>query len=156
MLNKQRTKKKKIDTSYFNLEKAKLKYQKRYHDWKDSERNYQIADQDGTLSRNEILKMKLHMQTKLKLFEDSTGEYSSKLDKSNIEQKGYFDHELPSLLNSLQDVDRERVELVRKVLERCVAGDKDMLAMVIKCGEEVKEAVGKISVETDQEIVVER
>ena len=73
-----------------------------------------------------------------------------------MSKKGYFDHELPSLLNSLQDVDRERVELVRKVLERCVAGDKEMLAMVIKCGEEVKEAVCKISVERDQEIVVER
>ena len=146
----------KMDTSYFNLEKLKLKYQKRYHDWKDSEINYQIADQDGTLSRNEILKMKLQAQAKLKLFEASTVEYSSKLDITNVEQKEYFEHELPSLVNSLQDVDREKVELVRRVVKRCLAGEMEMLAMVIKCSKEVEKAVGIISVEIDQEIVVER
>ena len=43
----------KLETSYFNLEKTKLKYQKSFQDWKESDRNYQLADQDGTISRND-------------------------------------------------------------------------------------------------------
>ena len=55
----------KLETSYLNLEKTKLKYQKSFQDWKESDRNYQLADQDGTISRNEILKMKLYSEANL-------------------------------------------------------------------------------------------
>ena len=76
----------KLDTSYFNLEKIKLKYQKSFHDWRESERTYQIADQDGTISRNEILKMKLYSESKLKEYDDNAAEYSERLDRTNDEQ----------------------------------------------------------------------
>eukprot|EP00092_Neocalanus_flemingeri_P031176 GFUD01033867.1.p1 GENE.GFUD01033867.1~~GFUD01033867.1.p1 ORF type:complete len:570 (+),score=214.86 GFUD01033867.1:46-1755(+) len=148
--------KERIEASYFNLEKAKLKYQKSFHDWKESDRDYQIADQDGTISRNEILKMKHQTQAKQKLFEDSKAKYIEQLDKTNVEQREYFDYRLPEMVNRLQDVDRERIEFVRRVLERSVAGEKEMATMVNKCREGVEEAVASISVEKDQQILKER
>ena len=148
--------KEKMDTSYFKLEKAKLKYQKRFHDWQESDRNYQIADQDGKLSRNEILKMKHQTQAKQKQYEDSRAEYIDRLDKTNVEQREYFDCLLPGVLNSLQDLDKERVEFVRRVLERCLAGEREMVDMVNKCRDGVENAIASIDVERDQDIVVER
>ena len=145
-----------MDTSYFKLEKAKLKYQKSFHDWKESERNYQIADQDGKLSRNEILKLKHQTQAKQKQYEDSRAEYIDRLDKTNVEQREYYDCHLPGVLSNLQEFDRERMEFVRRVLERCLAGEREMVNIVNKCKEGVEEAIANISVEKDQQIVVER
>ena len=123
----------KLDTSYFNLEKIKLKYQKSFHDWKESEKHYQTAEQDGTISRDEILKMKLYSEAKLKQYEDYAAEYCLRLDKTNDEQREYFDSHLPEVMNSLQEVDRERVEFVRKVLEKCLAGEREIVNIVNKC-----------------------
>ena len=60
------------------------------------------------------------------------------------------------LMNSLQEVDRERVEFVRKVSEKCLAGEREIVNIVNKCGEDVEEALANISVEKDQDIVVQR
>ena len=109
--------KKKLNSSYFNLEKAKLKYQKGFQDWKESDKNYQIADEDGTISRNEILKMKLYAEVKLKEYEEYTYTYQEQLQKTNDEQRDYFASHLPRVINTFQEVDRERKEFVTKVFE---------------------------------------
>ena len=100
--------------------------------------------------------MKLQTQAKQKQFEDSTAEYGDQLGKTNAEQREYFDVSLPGLLSSLQDVDCKRIELVRIVLESVVAAERKMVTIVDKCREGVEEAIGSISVERDQEVVVER
>ena len=148
--------KKKLDASYFNLEKIKLKYQKSFQDWKASDRNYQIADQEGTISRNEILRMKLHSEAKLNQYEDFAAEYRERLDKTNDEQREYFDTYLPEVMNRLQEVDRERVEFVRKMLENCLVGEMEMVNIINKCREGVEQAIACISVEKDQEMLVQR
>jgi hypothetical protein len=148
--------KKKLETSYFKLEKIKLKYQKTFYDWKESDRQYQIADQDGTISRNEILKMKLLSEAKLNQYEYFAAEYREMLDKTNLEQREYFDSHLPELMNSLQEVDRVRVEFVKGVLEKCMVGESEMVNIINKWREGVEEAIAGISVEKDQEMVVQR
>merc|ERR1719431_386806 len=70
-----RKEKENINASYFILEKAKLKYEKSFHDWKEADRNFQIADQDGTKSRNEISKMRIFSETECKNFEQSRVQY---------------------------------------------------------------------------------
>ena len=59
-------------------------------------------------------------------------------------------------MNSLQEVDRERVEFVRKVLDKCLAREREMVNIVNKCREGEEEAIANISVEKDHEIVVQR
>ena len=100
--------------------------------------------------------MKLHAEAKLKQYEDNAAEYRERLDNTNDEQREYFDSTLPEVMNSLQEVDRERVEFVRKVLDKCLAGEREMVNIVNKCREGVEEAIAKISVEKDQDIVVQR
>ena len=119
-------------------------------------RNYQTAEQDGTNSRDEILKMKLYSKGKQQQYEDYAAEYRERLDKTNDEQREFFDYHLPEVMNSLQEVDRERVEFVRKVSEKCLAGEREIVNIVNKCGEDVEEALANISVEKDQDIVVQR
>ena len=149
-------KKRKLNTSYFDLEKAKLKYQKSYQDWKESERNYERADEDGTIPRNEILKMKMYSETKLKEYEDYSAKYQEVLNKTNDEQIEYFDSHLLELMNTLQEIDRARVESVIEIFKKLVKGEWEMVNIENKCRESIDESIAKISVEEDQNSVVER
>ena len=148
--------KKKLNSSYFNLEKAKLKYQKGFQDWKESDRNHQIADEDGTISRNEVLKMKLYSEVKLKEYEDYTDKYQEQLQNTNDEQGEYFDSHLPGVMNTLQEVHRDRKEFVTKVFENLLSGEREMVKIENKCREVIEESIASISVERDQDVVVQR
>jgi hypothetical protein len=151
-----RIEKENIDSSYLKLEKAKLKYQKNFHDWKESDRTYQKADKDGKISRNEVLRMKDVSEAKEAQYQSSSVSYRKQMEKTNTEQREYFDCLLPGVLISLQEVDIERVEYVRRVLEICMTKEREMVEMVNKCREGIDEAIASIDVERDQDIVVER
>ena len=151
-----RIEKEKMDSSYLKLEKAKLKYQKSFHDWKESEKTSQKADKDGKISRNEVLRMKDVSEAKDAQYQTSSVSYRKQMEKTNTEQREHFDCLLPGVLISLQVVDKERVEYVRRMLEMCMVSEREMVEMVNKCREGMDEAIANIDVEKDQDIVVER
>ena len=146
----------KIDSSYLKLAKAKLKYQKSHHDWADAERSHRTADQDGKISRNEISRLKTVCETKHRQHETSLRSYGEQVDKTNAEQREYFECILPRVVNRLQELDRERMEFSRRVLERQMKEEMDMVEMINKCREGVEEAIASIDVDRDQNTVVER
>ena len=80
-----------VESEQQEMEKAKQKYHKSYSDWQeaiqvgDKKRlpinkllqNYERADADGTLSRNEILKMKIVTDMKSRTHGDCKSKYDS-------------------------------------------------------------------------------
>ena len=143
------------DASYFILEKAKLKYEKSFHDWKEADRNYQIADQDGTISRNEISKMRIFSETKCKTYEQSKSQYSDQLHQTNFDQEKYFGTNLVNILNSLQDIDKERIQFVRAAMKKALDAEKDAVKISNKCRDSIEEAFDNICEEKDQDWVTE-
>ena len=91
----------------------------------------------------------------MKLCEGDTKLYTSYFILEKIKLK-YFDSTLPEVINRLQEVERERVEFVRKVLEKCLAGEREIVNIVNKCREDVEEARANLSVEKDHVTVVQR
>ena len=151
-----RKEKENIDASYFVLEKAKLKYEKSFHDWKEADRNYQIADQDGTMSRNEISKMRIFSETKCKTYEQYRIQYSDQLLRTNSDQKKYFGTNLVNILNSLQEIDKERLQFVKAAMKKALVAEKDAVKISNKCRESIDEAFDNICEENDQNRVTER
>ncbi len=49
------------------------------------------------------------------------GKYASQLVKTNDFQQQYYRELLPKVLEGLEDMERERLELFREALMRCVA-----------------------------------
>ena len=100
--------------------------------------------------------MKDLYETKKAQYQASSVSYRKQVDKTNNDQREYFNCLLPGVLISLHKVDKERVEYVRRVLEMSMARERDMVEMVKKCREGMDEAIASIDVERDQDIVVER
>jgi len=145
-----------MDASYFTLEKSKLKYEKGFHDWREAERNFQVADQDGTISRNEILKMKVTTETKCQAYEKYRQEYKEQLAKTNKDQSEYFSNTLPGVVNMLQDIDKDRINFIQGVLERALIAEREAVKISNKCRDSMEEAIKNINEDIDQDEVIER
>ena len=116
----------------------------------------QIADQDGTMSRNEISKMRIFSETKCKNYEQIRLQYNDQLLKTNSEQKKYFGTNLVNILNSLQDIDKERIQFVKAAMKKALAAEKDAVNISNKCRESIDEAFDNICEEKDQDGVTEK
>merc|ERR1719278_1708758 len=84
------------------MEKAKQKYHKSFSDWQEAIQNYERADADGTLSRNEILKMKIVTDMKSRTHGDCKSKYQSQLSKTNSVVREHNTRVMPALLDQLQ------------------------------------------------------
>jgi hypothetical protein len=91
-----------LEGEHQEVEKAKNKYQKAYTDWQEAVRNFERADQDGTLSRNEILKMKIVTDMKSRSHEDSRSRYLGQIGKTNLASREQHGRVMPGLLDQLQ------------------------------------------------------
>ena len=148
--------KEKIDSSYVRLDKSNLKYQKSFHDWKDSESIFDKADAEGKISRNEISRMKCLCEQEQAEYEACFALYCEQVDRTNKEQREYFDSTLPEILCTLEKLEHERVEFVVKILRKLLKAEREMEEMIEKCRESAETAIASIDVKKDIDIVIER
>ena len=145
----------KYKVALFDLEKNKLKYLKSYHDWEESEANYQVMEKDGTIARNEILRLKLESETKHKKYVHQTKTYQEQLQVTNSEQNNYFKIQLPNLLDKLETAERNRLSFVKSTFDKFIEIDTKADAIVNKCREDMVTSVTNMEVERDINLVVD-
>ena len=141
--------------SLFDLEKNKLKYLKSYHDWEDSEANYQASEKDGAIARNEILRLKLESETKHKKYVQQTELYQKQLQVTNSDQNNYFKIQLPNLLDKLETVERNRLNFVKSTFNEFIDIDSQANTIVNKCRNDMATSVSGMEVERDINLVVD-
>ena len=110
--------------SHFDLEKSKLKYLKSFHDWEESESNYQSSEKDGTLARNEILRIKLESEAKHKYYIHQTEAYQNQLKTTNTDQNNYYKVLLPDFIDKLETVERDRLDFVKNIYHKFIEAEK--------------------------------
>ena len=145
----------KYKLSLFDLEKNKLKYLKSYHDWEDSEANYQASEKDGAIARNEILRLKLESETKHKKYVQQTELYQKQLQVTNSDQNNYFKIQLPNLLDKLETVERNRLNFVKSTFSEFIDIDSQANTIVNKCRNDMATSVSGMEVERDINLVVD-
>merc|ERR1719376_1202192 len=131
-----------VDSEQQEMEKTKQKYER--------------ADADGTLSRNEILKMKIVTDMKSRTHGDCKSKYQSQLSKTNSVVSEHTTRVMPALLDQLQAGARERLGLLCKGLTSYMRAEQEMFVISSKCQKEVLRAVEKIDWVRDESMVVER
>ena len=145
----------KYKCSLFELEKNKLKYLKSYHDWQDSESNYQAMEKDGTIARNEVLRLKLESETKHKKYVQQTEMYQKQLQVTNSDQNNYFKIQLPNLLDKLETTERNRLNFVKSNFTKFIDIDSKANTIVDKCRDDMATSVSGMDVERDISLVVD-
>jgi len=145
-----------LEKSYRYLDKGKMKYQRSFLDWEQTNNNYLKAETDGTVSRNEIAKLKSLADSRQRQCDEQKGVYASQLLKTNRFQADYYNSQLPAVLDNLQSIEVDRVGYFKEVLDQCVGAERGVAPIIAKCHEEIQSVISRIDPALDSNNLVER
>ena len=137
------------------MEKSKLKYLKSFHDWEESEANYQESEKDGTLARNEILRIKLESEAKHKYYIHQTEAYQNQLKATNSTQNNYYKILLPDILDKLETLETNRLDFIKDIFLNFINSENEANVIMNKCRCDMENIVTNIKVENDINLVVD-
>ena len=76
--------------------------------------------------------------------------------KTNKYQAEYYYKELPAVLNSLQNIEIDRIDYFKYVMDQCVAAEKQVAPIIDKCREDMENAIQKIDPVADSDLLIDR
>lgn len=80
-----------------SLDRAKRNYEKSFRDSEKAVESYQKADADLNLSRADVERHKITMNSKIQLSDDAKNEYANQLQKTNNLQQQHYDVLMPDV-----------------------------------------------------------
>ena len=139
-----------------NLTKAKRKYQKSLAESVIAKGAFQKADSNTTVSRAEIAKLKQKYESVQAECEDYKGSYARELLRTNKNQAQYYHEDLPAVINTLQNIEIDRIDFVKYAMDQCVAAEKQVAHIIEKCREDMEHAIHMIDPVADSELLIDR
>ena len=147
---------KNLNQSYKLLDNKKQKYLKAHQELEVTINNFKKTEFDGTISRQDVDKMRAVSNKKTRESDDSKAQYAHQLIETNKIQYEYYYKLLPNLLNNLQSLDVGNCEFFKNTINKCIEKEKDVNPIVTKCLEEMDKLIGEINAEQDSELVIDR
>ena len=114
------------------------------------------ADGEGTISRNEITKLRVTMDARTGQYEDHRGLYAQQLVKTNRHQAEYYSRELAGVLASLEALEVERAEYWKGLLGQCVGAEQEVAPIIAKCRADMRTALDSVDTAEDCRNTVHR
>ena len=142
--------------SYKALDDAKLKYQKSHIELEIAKTTYAKTEADGTVSRNEVDKMKNMTQKKTRDHDDCKASYANQLIKTNESQQEHFFTLLPGVLNNFQSLNAGNCDFFKELMNKCIKSERAVAPIVAKCQEEMEKAIEGVNSSKDCGIIVNR
>ena len=145
-----------LNKSYKDLEKSKIKYQRSFLEMEEAKTIFTKADSEGTISRNEITKLRVTMDARTGQYEDHRGLYAQQLVKTNRHQAEYYSRELAGVLASLEALEVERAEYWKGLLGQCVGAEQEVAPIIAKCRADMRTALDNVDTAEDCRNTVHR
>jgi len=147
---------KNLNQSYKLLDNKKQNYLKAHQELEVTINNFKKTEFDGTISRQDVDKMRAMSNKKTRESDDSKAQYAHQLIETNKIQYKYYYKLLPNLLNNLQSLDVGNCEFFKKTFNKCIEKEKDVNPIVTKCLEEMDNLIRDINADQDSELVIDR
>lgn len=94
-----------------SLDRAKRNYEKSFRDSEKAVESYQKADADLNLSRADVERHKITMNSKIQLSDDAKNEYANQLQKTNNLQAQHYDVLMPDVTIAFSNYRKSCVKL---------------------------------------------
>lgn len=145
-----------LSNSYKALDDSKLKYQKSHIELEIAKNTYAKTEADGSVSRNEVEKMKTLTQKKTHNHDDCKGHYANQLIKTNELQQEHFYSLLPEVLNNIQSLSGGNCEFFKDLMSKCLKSEREVAPIIAKCQEAMEKAIEGVSSSKDCAIIIEK
>ena len=109
-----------LKKAYKTMDAAKDKFRKAYEEQEKADATYSKAENDGTVTKNEVKKLHMVATKKGQECEAAHGKYAEQLVKTNKFQMTYYHELLPKVLSELQALEQSRLEVFRDTVRGCV------------------------------------
>ena len=126
------------------LSKTKEKYEKAFGASERALDAYHKADADLNLSRAEVEKQRMNSTIKSQQYDDCKNEYANQLQKTNEVQNKYYNASLPTVFQSIQDLDEKRIKGFKNFILKAVNVEKEVWPIVSQCLEGMAESAEAI------------
>jgi len=147
---------KSLGQSYKSLDSKKQKYQKAHQELEVTMNTFHKTESDGTISRQEVDKMRALSNKKTRESDDTKAQYAHQLIQTNKSQQEYYYKLLPAVLNNLQTLEVGNCDFFKRLINQCIKKEKEVIPIITKCHEEMENVIGSINAEQDSIIVINR
>ncbi|XP_071096078.1 cdc42-interacting protein 4 homolog [Haliotis cracherodii] len=166
-----------LKQSYQQLDKSKRQYERAFKDSEKALDNYRKADADINLSRAEVEKHRIVMNTKASQCEDCKNEYAAQLQQTNAHQREYYSTGMPQVFQQanpkdrkdmldlqaylcvfqgLQDMDEKRINRLQSAIGQSAEADRNVIPIINTCIDGMQKAAAAINAKEDSKMVIER
>ncbi|KAL5292159.1 FNBP1 family protein [Megaselia abdita] len=139
-----------------SLDRAKRNYEKSFRDSEKAVESYQKADADLNLSRADVERHKITMNSKIQLSDDAKNEYANQLQKTNNLQQQHYDVLMPDVFNRLQELDEKRTRGFREFMKGSADIESSVAPIIASCLQGIVKAADSIDEKDDSHKVIER
>merc|ERR1712198_320803 len=111
---------------------------------------------DLNLSRADVEKHRMNSNIKRQQMDDSKNEYANQLQKTNELQSQYYSKLMPSVFQSLQDMDEQRVKMIQTFMRKSAQTEQDVIPIIGQCLEGIQRCTDSINEKEDSALVIEK
>jgi len=145
-----------LTVAFKTMHAAKDKFRRAYDDQVRATEAFKKSDAEGNISRNDLSKLKDSMTSKTQFSDTMKQNYASQLVKTNEIRTSYYYEKLPTVINKLQDLEKNRIELIRTGILDCISKEREVMPIVNKCQGSIQSAMEEINPDKDTDFVIEK
>ena len=133
---------------------ALRKYEECYDSARRAKESYEKAHEDLDLSRAQLEKSRDTMTIKTKICDEAHSNYSSQVVLYNDTQRIFYERQLPTILNDLQQLDMKRSEELKTVLFHSIQSHAEVVPRIQTCLDEMFKQIEQLNALNDSQIVI--
>ncbi|KAM7094042.1 formin-binding protein 1 isoform 14-T14 [Molossus nigricans] len=144
-----------IETCWKQLESSKRRFERDCKEADRAQQYFEKMDADINVTKADVEKARQQAQVRHQMAEDSKADYSSNLQKFNLEQREYYHTHIPNIFKKIQEMEERRIVRLGESMKTYAEVDRQVIPIIGKCLDGIVKAAESIDQNTDSQLVIE-
>ncbi|XP_031306554.1 formin-binding protein 1 isoform X10 [Camelus dromedarius] len=144
-----------IETCWKQLESSKRRFERDCREADRAQQYFEKMDADINVTKADVEKARQQAQIRHQMADDSKADYSSYLQKFNLEQHEYYHTHIPNIFQKIQEMEERRIERIGESVKTYAELDRQVIPIIGKCLDGIVKAAESVDPKNDSQLVVE-
>ncbi|XP_030063705.1 formin-binding protein 1 isoform X9 [Microcaecilia unicolor] len=144
-----------IETCWKHLEASKRRFERDCKEADRAQQYFEKMDADINVTKADVEKARQQAQARNQMADDSKSDYSSTLQKFNVEQHEHYYTHIPHIFQKLQEMEEKRIVRLCESLKIYAEVDRQVVPIIGKCLDGITKAAESIDQTHDSQLVID-
>ncbi|XP_032334537.1 formin-binding protein 1 isoform X12 [Camelus ferus] len=144
-----------IETCWKQLESSKRRFERDCREADRAQQYFEKMDADINVTKADVEKARQQAQIRHQMADDSKADYSSYLQKFNLEQHEYYHTHIPNIFQKIQEMEERRIVRIGESVKTYAELDRQVIPIIGKCLDGIVKAAESVDPKNDSQLVVE-